>query len=1520
RRRSQRKAGGQGKMLAVGRTAEEARTMLAGYAEQVAFAGVNSPSAMTLSGDSEALEKIAAKLEAKGVFNRFLRVELAYHSHIMEPLKDELRESLSMLRPKVPSIPFYSTVLGRLVEEAACDAEYWCKNIRQPVLFAKSIENLINDGCLLFIEIGPHPILSASIKECLSHHGVKGNVITSLHRKQPERATLREALGSLYTINSPVDFKKFYGTGNYVRLPGYPWQRETYWNESEESVHDRLGSPEHPLLGEPLIAPTSNNLSWENVLNKNFLPYLDDHCIEGAVVLPGAAYIEIGLAIHKEAGKQKEHAKEYALEEIELHRALVMDANDEPVLHLNYDRKTHEYTVHSRSRDDKSNWTLHATGSISMLQISRADPLNLDDIRGRCQTSVDSDTLYAQLHKRGLQYGPYFQGIRHFWKGTDEVLAQIEGHKALRADDNDYRLHPTLLDAGFQSLIALLDNNAAPYVPVSLRQFRFHASPKTRCWSYGRLTKQRAGFIEADITLCDDDGNVLAEVNELRCQALTAGKSEEHEDWKQWTYEFVWKQAEKADAAETCTPGRWLLFSDQGAVGEPLAEQLLSRGAEGIIRVRPGTAFQQENAAQFQIRRDSKEDMQRLLETVRNSFDKLVYLWGLDAPADKDDPTGTADGIACLHLIQALAQTESPETRSFFLITRGAQPVSSEECSLAPAQAPLVGLVRVAINEHPDIRFHLIDIDPDKKADKEPDNLPFLTEELLAENPDEEIARRGTDRFVHRLVQTQVKEPEPISAAPGFPYELEMGTPGLIESFRFREKQRRAPGSGEVEIEIHAASLNYKDILKATKALPDVRSKDSFYGGSLGMEAAGVIVRTGKEVEGYRPGNAVVVSLPKAFSSYITLPVDFLYLVPKLDNISHEEGAGVTRVFVTAYYGLHYAARLQPGEKVLIHAATGGVGLAAIQVAQWIGAEIYATVDSPDKHDYLRSLGIKHIMDYRSLDFADQIMALTHGKGVDVVLNSVSGDIALKNLAILALFGRFIEITKQDITQHNRLPTRLLSRNMTFVFVSLDVMMETRPKLFRQMLHETWGLFMSRDFTPLPVKVFPAAQTADAFNYMIQSKHIGKIAISMRDTQALSVLPMAMEQTLFKPDSTYMITGGFGGFGLEAAKWMTALGVKNLVLVGRRGAATEEARQTVQELEKAGAKVFTAAADIAQESQMARLMSEIDAAMPPLKGIMHAAAVLDDGQIVELTDAQFSKVMAPKALGAWHLHRHTQNMPLDFFVLFSSVSALIGNSRQSNYVAANVFLDTLACHRRAHGLPATSINWGALADTGMAARNKETGEYLERMGIKGISSVQAMKALAHILYWKPSQNGIIDMDWGKWGQFNPVWAASPRFSHLIAKKQEKGEDSAINTLRRNLLGMDAEERKEMLAFLMAELVAETMRLPTDNVDFHQPITNMGMDSLMATELQNAIHLKFDVKLSSLELLKGNTTIAWIAEQLIVKMDIMGDKTTMKESHTDDVFPSEKEVMEQVDDLSNEEVDDLLNKLLEEKEV
>ncbi|MCB2262545.1 MAG: type I polyketide synthase [Candidatus Thiosymbion ectosymbiont of Robbea hypermnestra] len=1470
RSRLQKTVAGQGKMLAVGLAMDEAEDMLAVDGKRVSFAAINSPAAVTLSGDPDVLERIAEKLNAKGIFNRFLQVEVAYHSHIMDGLKDEFREVLSTLQPRAPAVPLYSTVLGRRVEESACDGEYWCNNIRQPVLFARSIENLIDDGHRLFLEVGPHPVLSTSIKECLIHRKVRGTVIASLHREKPERATLREALGNLYTANTPIDFKGLYGAGNYVRLPIYPWQRETYWSESEASIRDRLSDPEqHPLLGQRLTAPTSNNLlSWESVLNNNFLPYLPDHHIEGLVILPGAAYMEIGLAIHK-AVYEKEAC---ALEGIRLHRALAVETTDEPVFHVNYDEETREYAVHSRSRDDKSNWTLHATGSISTLRIGDADRIDPDEIKARCHVSMDSETLYARLYQIGLQYGSYFRGIRRLWKGKNETLARIEGHEALTTGDGDYRLHPTLLDACFQSLIALLDDNTVPYVPVSIRQLRFHASPGTRCWSHARLTGRSAGFIDADISLCDGDGHVLVEVKDLRCQALATEENEKSEDWKHWTYEFAWESAARPDVPELNPTEQWLLFSDQGAVSEALEQRLLSHGVEKVIRVRPGATFEREDTTHFRIRPGSREDMRRLLKTIGNGDGRdsvrVVYAWGLDAPTEKDDPTGTADAIACLYLIQALARTERLESRHFFLITRNAQPVHSDERPLALAQAPLVGLVRVAINEYPDIRFHLVDLD----RENEQGDLASLMEELLADSPDEEVVLRGTERYVHRLVKTQAQEPEPVAATPELAYELEVGTPGNIESLRFREKQRQVPGPGEIEIEVHAASLNYKDVLKVNRILPEETLGNTFYGDSLGMEAAGVVTSVGEGVKDYRVGDRVVASLPGAFSAYITVPVDAIFLVPKPGNISYEEAVSVPRVFVTAYYGLHYIARLQPGESVLIHAATGGVGMAAIQVACWIGAEIFATVDSPEKSDYLRSMGVEHAMDFRTLDFVDEIMASTGGKGVDVIVSVLPGEIVAKSLTLLGAFGRLIEIGKQDIVNDNRLPLRPFNRSLTFAVVDIDQLMATRPEIFRRMLSEVWGRFMARDFTPLPVKVFPATQIVDAFNHMADSRHIGKIAISMRDLQGLSVWPMAMEKTLFKPDAAYLITGGFGGFGLEVAKWMSALGVRNLVLVGRRGAATEEAKRTVVALEKAGTRVFAASVDIAQESQVARLMDEIGAIMSPLKGVMHAAAVLDDVPITELDVERFSKLMDPKALGAWHLHRQTQDIPLDFFVLFSSISAQIGNASQGNYAAANVFLDALAHHRRASGLPATSIDWGAISEVGMAARDKETGEYLEGMGVKGIAPAQAMNALAYILHWKPIQISLVHADWGKLGQINRVFAASPRFSHLIPKEETSTGDSAAGILRRALQAMEPEEQEERVIALLAGEISKTLRIPADQVSLHHSLPNMGVDSLMAMELRAAIHTQFGVTVTVLELLKGDT-IAQMAARLLEKMGL-----------------------------------------------
>ena len=296
-----------------------------------------------------------------------------------------------------------------------------------------------------------------------------------------------------------------------------------------------------------------------------------------------------------------------------------------------------------------------------------------------------------------------------------------------------------------------------------------------------------------------------------------------------------------------------------------------------------------------------------------------------------------------------------------------------------------------------------------------------------------------------------------------------------------------------MELKIRAAALNFKDVLKTLGMLPEKALEHTFHGSRLGMEAAGVVTRVGEAVDEYSVGDPVIASLPGSFSSHVTVPVDSLFAVQQSTIPSPSDAATIPVVYMTAYYALHDLARLSTGEKVLIHAAAGGVGLAAIQVARWLGAEIFATAGSPEKRDFLRRLGVEHIWDSRTLEFADGIRAVTGGRGVDVALNSQPGEYVLKTLSVMAPFGRFIEIGKRDIVENSRLPMLPFNRNLTFAAIDLDQMMVDRPELVRQILRAVWERVKAGDFSPLPVRVFPAAQVAEAFRYMAQAKQIGKV-------------------------------------------------------------------------------------------------------------------------------------------------------------------------------------------------------------------------------------------------------------------------------------------------------------------------------------------------------------------------------------------------------------------------------------------
>jgi len=915
--------------------------------------------------------------------------------------------------------------------------------------------------------------------------------------------------------------------------------------------------------------------------------------------------------------------------------------------------------------------------------------------------------------------------------------------------------------------------------------------------------------------------------------------------------------------------GQWIMLADRGGIGERIADALRGRGARCVMVV-AGDGYRSAGPDRFEICATSPADMRMVIHEAIGSDPEacrgIVHLWNLDSPSADQAATEdleAAQGPGCLsivNVVQALSRVDAVCSPRLWMITGGAQSVGGAHPT-SVAQAPVWGLGRVVASEMPKVRATLVDlsIDPDD------DEIQALVDEIWADDLEGEVAVRGGTRHVHRYVRV----PAPARRVVGMgtePFRLELSTPGLLDNVRPVATARREPQTGEVEIQIVAAGLNFSDVMKSLGLYPP--SSDPAM--MLGLECSGRVTRLGPGVEHLSVGSEVIAVAPHSLGAFVTTPAGLVALKPP--RLSFEEAATIPIAFLTSAYALRHLGRLSRGERLLVHSASGGVGLAAIQLAERAGAEIFATAGSAEKRDFLRALGIRHVMDSRSQAFADEILEATHGQGVDVILNSLTGEAISRGLAILSDYGRFLEIGKQDISRNSRLGLAPFRKNLSFFAIDLDRALRERTGLMSTMFQELMGEIREGRLDPLPHRVFSIANATDAFRYMASAQHIGKVVVSFEETD-VSIETPAKTGALLRADATYLISGGLGGFGLTVARWMVDGGARHLVLMGRRGDDEDEARRAVMELRHAGAEVTVARADVTRPEDVARVVLDIERSMPPLRGVVHAAMVLEDCLLANLDETLMRTVSGPKMGGAWNLHTRTLNTELDFFVLFSSMSSVFGIPGQGSYAAGNAFLDSLAHYRRARGLPALTINWGYLSEVGWVARQPAVAARLAAQGVGSFTPGEALALLERLLRGESTQVGVMRIDWPRWAEAGGASATSPRFASLVQETvtEEEGSPGRTRLDRRRLLASGPEERRARLAAYLREQVGRVLGLPAARVDAEQPIGKLGLDSLMAVELKNRIEADLGIGLAAVALLEG-PSVTELTARLLNQLD------------------------------------------------
>lgn len=1368
---------------------------------RVSVAAYNGPNTV-LSGPGADLEQIVARFGNDAIRCNWLETSHAFHSELLEPVLDGFESHAARLQFAAPTFPLVCNRTGTvLAADTPLDAQYWRRHSRQPVQFAESVRTVAALGCSVLMEIGPQPVLTGAAVQVWPEHLAAPRAIVSLRKGVGDRRQIADALAAAYVSGHRPKFAALHHQPRRrVELPTYPFQRRRFWPKTS-GIAGIDGVGVSGVLGSAKDLASGDSV-YTSRLSVKSQPWLSDHVIYGTVVVPGATYAAMALAAVGPPAR---------VQDVFFYEPIILPEKSSREVQLTLhplEDGGWSFRVHSRPygiRD--AEWALNADGTVvtGVDNEPATDPADSIDAAIERLDRARPQHLFETFAESELEWGPTWSTcLKSLWMGEGEAIGDVIVGDLLSEHLGTEPIHPVLLDLctgvvfpAFPALTAAEQGMNDLLLPLRYGQVALSEKMPRRFYCRGRW---HASALDSDTQVFDidfvaRDGRHLGGIREFTVkraprEALLRGLGG---DATRLLYTLGWHevppQPSNDDAATAI--GSWLV-----AGFDELAAKL-----PGCISFDP---------ASFS---GDPQPLGQLVAAARERGTPFAgIVWRSSGPCADES---SAESVARLeneitHLLSAVHTLQADDAiklpGGLWIITERAVATESGE-PVDPVQTAVWGLGRTIVNEEPALRCRLVDYDGSEQA------VHALAGLLGAPIGESELALRHGKFLASRLLPWARSGHLTVPRATD--YVLAPTERGAIDNLRLIETEASPPDEGCVQVRVEAGGLNFREVLNVLGLYPGDP-------GPLGGDFAGVVTQLGSGVTGLEVGQRVYGFMQGAFASRFNVPVQLLAPLP--DGLSAVAAATIPAAALTVRLAFDWA-QLKPGDRVLIHAASGGVGLAAIQMAQRKGAIVFATA-SAYKRATLRKLGVEYVYDSRSTDFADQILADTGGSGVDVVLNSLTNEGFIEaTLRATARNGRFVEIAKRDIWTREQMTAA--RPDIAYEIVALDWACVQEPERIRSLLDEVSDGLASGEWTPLPTEIYPLSEAKTAFRRMQQARHIGKIVLQM---------PNPLQP---RGDRSYLITGGLGAIGLHTAAYLAQLGAGDIVLTSRRSPDAEAQRAIEDITERYRCRIHTFAADVGDESEVAKLLERIHAELPPLAGVVHLAGVLDDALLPQQSLNRFRTTLAPKAFGACHLDRLTKNDDLDFFIVSSSVSSLLGSPGQANYSTANALLDGLVAKRQAQGLPATGVNFGPWANGGMASSEAARAN-IGAQGLIPLEPSAALAALAEVVGNGTAQATIIKANWQRAAKV--LGGSRPPILDLVLPSPS-AEATGDSELLRQLQEIPIAQRAGFITEFLQREVQHFLRLAQPPAATSR-FLDLGTDSLMAVELRNRLHSQF----------------------------------------------------------------------------